>query len=145
MSLSPDQKLAAYFLGRRIAGQRRKQDRVPVAYLYNGVRLPGLPPRDAKYRYGYISNGFAGIGRCYVYAETITYGVNENGYYSVIVPAGAGVTGLYTNGQWETPTVIAEDKSITVPNGSWLWANFDVLNEDGTVYLAASDPIPVYE
>ena len=42
MSLSPDQKLAAYLLGRRIAGQRRKQDRVPVAYLYNGVRLPGL-------------------------------------------------------------------------------------------------------
>ena len=42
MSLSPDQKLAAYLLGRRIAGQRRKQDRVPAAYLYNGVRLPGL-------------------------------------------------------------------------------------------------------
>ena len=23
------------------------------------------------------------------------------------------------------------------------WANFDILNEDGTLYLAASDPVPV--
>lgn len=26
-----------------------------------------------------------------------------------------------------------------------MWANYDVLNADGSVYLAASDPIPVYE
>lgn len=26
-----------------------------------------------------------------------------------------------------------------------VWTGFDVLNEDGTVYVAASEPIPVYE
>ena len=26
-----------------------------------------------------------------------------------------------------------------------IWANYDILNEDGTLYLAATDPIPVYE
>ena len=35
MSLSPDQKLAAYFLGRRIAGQRRKQEQTWLL-LYDG-------------------------------------------------------------------------------------------------------------
>ena len=29
-------------------------------------------------------------------------------------------------------------------NGS-SWANYDIFNEDGSVYLAASDPIPIYE
>ena len=31
----------------------------------------------------------------------------------------------------------------TATFGDILWSNFDVLNEDGSVYLAASDPIPV--
>ena len=25
------------------------------------------------------------------------------------------------------------------------WANYDILNEDGSIYLSASDPIPIYE
>lgn len=27
----------------------------------------------------------------------------------------------------------------------FIWSNFNVLNKDGTIYLPASDPIPIYE
>jgi hypothetical protein len=28
---------------------------------------------------------------------------------------------------------------------SFIWVNYDILNTDGSVYLAATDPIPIYE
>lgn len=113
-------------------------------YLYNGIELPALPNWDKTlYPYVYITNGFLGIGRSYVCFQTIQYGENANGYYSLIIPAGTGMSGLYSDNQWSEPTVTTEDKSITIPNEAWIWANFDVLNEDGSVYLAATDPIPV--
>lgn len=34
---------------------------------------------------------------------------------------------------------------ITSVTSSTIWSNFDIITEDGDVWLAASDPIPVYE
>ena len=123
-----------------------KPHRKPTAYLYNGIRLPALPEWErGVYPYVYISNGFAGIGRSYVYFKNVKYGKTDGGNHCIIVPAGTGMSGLYSNDQWKEPTVTTEDERMTVPNSTLIWANFDVLNEDGTVYLAASDPVPVYE
>lgn len=113
-------------------------------YLYNGVELPALPNWDkALYPYVYISNGFSGIGRKFVCFQNIEYGVNDSGYYCLVIPAGTGMSGLYSDGQWKTPTVTTTDTRITIPNDAFVWANFDVLNEDGSVYLAASEPVPI--
>ena len=118
----------------------------PVAYLYNGMRLPKLPEWDrGSYPFAYISNGFLGIGRSYVYFKNVEYGKTDGGNHCIIVPAGTGMYGLYSNGQWKEPTVTTEDDFMPVPDSILIWANFDVLNEDGSVFLTASEPIPVYE
>lgn len=131
--------------GNWVARQRGKAKQ-PVAYLYNGVRLPALPEWDkAKYPYVYISNGFSGIGRNYVCFQNIEYGKTDDGSRCIVVPVGTGMSGLYSNDQWKEPTVTTEEKRIAIPNSTMLWANFDVLDEDGTVCLAASEPVPVYE
>lgn len=154
MSLSPDQKLAAYFLGRRIAGQRRKQDRVPVAYLYNGVRLPGLPEEWKQFQNICVyqepeTSSFPGYCWLIGFSETpkswtkkivlatYTYHGTESGT--------ALRTGMYPNdADWnsirDTLDVGYSDDLEKV-----LWANYDVYDPDGNLYLAASEPVPVYE
>lgn len=115
-------------------------------YLYNGMELPALPNWDkALYPYVYISNGFSGIGRKFVCFQNIEYGVTDSGYYCLVVPAGTGMSGLYSDGQWNEPIVTTTDTRITIPNDAFVWANFDVLNADGTLYLAASEPVPILE
>ena len=41
------------------------------------------------------------------------------------------------SGDWEK----SSSYYVTVPFSHVVWANFDLLNEDGSVYLAASDPV----
>lgn len=143
MSLSPDQKLAAYFLGRRIAGQRRKQERAPVAYLYNGVRLPGLPEFDEPY--AVIVKQSSGGYRLIVTGVKPTLSWSEGAVRPKLNCSSVSYNWyIDEDGQeWETgafhtyPTL-----SIAI---TAVWANYDMLSEDETLYLAASDPVPVYE
>lgn len=144
MSLSPDQKLAAYFLGRRIAGQRRKQDRVPVAYLYNGVRLPGLPeewnPETHPFAFMYRSvNGYRVI-----FSENPFYETANDGTWLICVTVGEPALQANFAGtewkDWETVRISRICSAAVVT-----WANFDVVDSEGNTILAASDPIPVYE
>lgn len=144
MSLSPDQKLAAYFLGRRIAGQRRKQDRVPVAYLYNGVRLPPLPEWDMEK---------------YPYAD-IYYSENEYGNYVLrfkskpfekmigfdALKFDDAATAYYRaeNDKWVYNSGSESSRGMTFYT-DFVWTNTDLILSDGTVIMAASEPIPVYK
>lgn len=148
MSLSPDQKLAAYFLGRRIAGQRRKQDRVPVAYLYNGVRLPGLPeewnPETHPFAFVVITNNIltGNKERATLYvAPSTTPGMTN---------IGIGNNSMYTyvdvddiSSGWSEFTVMPDGNRIVMQNIKW--TNFDIYTSDGTLVMGASDPVPVYE
>ena len=175
--ITPALGLSAYFLGRRIAGQRKKQDREPVAYLYNGVRLPKLPEWDRKtYPYAVISDapGFANFGVCYqlmissspteitssgtryhvsnavakaylifVYNEEIDAAMREDG--TTLEEYAAMAFGM----ELDIWTMLAEydnyEAGFPIDSNPTRWANHYILNEDGTVYLAASEPVPVYE
>ena len=153
-SLTPDQKLAAYFLGRRIAGQRRKQDRVPVAYLYNGVRLPGLPENAKNYSCLVISETYGSgfyekIGTtqlcllskpCVYNADDITL-VPEDG---TTVSFEKYTINKYTESEWKQGTGLPDNPVCNIYS-PLVWANFNVYDTAGNLVLSASEPVPVYE
>lgn len=109
--------------------------------LYNGIRLPALPE---------------------TYKDTHPYMLVQRSAYVLCVDVGDFVVknsaSLYT-------TSAADVKRFTLQNGVWVhtddfswganigitaansinWANYDILNTDGTVYLAASDVVLLYD
>lgn len=124
----------------------------PTAYLYNGIRLPALPEWDRG-----------------VYPYAVIWS-QLNGYHLTCLPADAyyeehsSVEGLLyfkadtvchckTNedltewGEWEE---VADDTAYAIidyPNEhmfACVWTNFNA-EYDGTTYMTASEPIPVYE
>lgn len=148
MSLSPDQKLAAYLLGRRIAGQRRKQDRVPVAYLYNGVRLPGLPEVPKEYSFVFMWSGTGYYEVCFATVESVVYSASNLS----IFPVAEGTTRLEFiykgSGTWEETIYSGKEYTgyTAFVSNNMVWTNID-LKYKGTdnVFFGASDPVPVYE
>lgn len=129
-------------------GQFPKPTAEPVAFLYNGVRLPRLPVVEG---YPHIVMRFAGGVMAYFYAFSEPHHMTmTNSDGSKCVGVTAGETYVYArcrqggDSSFSTPEEIVADNDIffaSVLN----WSNYDVLNEDGTIYLAASEPIPVYE
>lgn len=136
-----------WLVGRRIAGQRRK----PVAYLYNGVELPPLPEWDKEtYPYAFISHRKSdGVYELYACSRIPTHSpVTEGDGIVVWYPAQ-----LYLctdDKSWVFKTQYSEELMegnkvfVLDIRKDHLWSNVDILNEDGTLCLAASDPIPVY-
>lgn len=137
-----------WLVGRRIAGQRTKQKTI-IGYSYNGVVLPTLPEWD-KETYPY-----AVIGKVSNYPDVYILVLGKK------APTYSSDTGKVTIAMTSTnePLQIAKCAS---PYSAWggvadwayyscdfwtdfYWTNTDILNEDGSVYLSASDPIPVYE
>lgn len=118
----------------------------PVAYLYNGVRLPKLPEWD-KTAYPYaviISNGddyYLGYG-------SIKLTAGSTGRVTLSLLGSSYSTKKLVDGQWITP-----DDYLEINIGTPVWANYDVYYTDsetagtlaGTLLLSASDPVPVYE
>ena len=107
--------------------------REPTAYSYNGVVLPKLPEWDRE-KYPYAVIGYCNT-HGYVFSRSSNpWTANE---YGNIFPT-------------RFSTYYASDDKWATTNGALefitpIWTNTDILNEDGSVYLAASDPIPVYE
>lgn len=142
-----------WLVGRRIAGQRTKQPdepAEPVAYLYNGVRLPELPELDKTvYPYAMITSSYEGEWVLLWYAKEIGQlyvGTYPSGTTYKCFPLTAPY-GLFelSDGTWEDRGINNNDQSFKIEGYQPLWTNFDLLDVDGSVYLAASDPIPVYE
>lgn len=126
----------------------------PVAYLYGGVRLPPLPEWDKEAApYAFIDTSDP--------TSTSTTGGN----YAIYMHSKASVVGsdnwlkfskpVYQALKWTGWGVV---KKLTNTNAikvkpdydgdSYLhiiWTNHDIYNEDGTLHLAASEPIPIYE
>ena len=128
----------------------------PIAYLYNGVQLPGLPEWDkSKYPYALvISDGSDDGSVLYLLSEKAGYRerTTDNGaYYEFIATA---ETDLFVynseNGSaWEYLVDYSTGKNDEIIGGYKHfyaeWSNHDILNTDGTIYLSASEPVPVYE
>lgn len=134
-------------------GRELKGNKIPIAYLYNGVQLPKLPEWDkSKYPYAVIRSY-----RSLVSTNPITYADKYALYIMSVRP--------YKKSGYENLGISADGylRSVTCANGAWgefgaevsintawggyipFWTNTDILNEDETVYISASEPIPVYE
>ena len=142
----------------------------PVAYLYNGVQLPDIntvwtDKETYPYAVVIVEDGesidvtFAGstIATVVFASSRPEYNADKNriicntpilmSYYTddntiADVAADAGLN--YGLNEWGTP-IAAYQLYSPVEDGKQYWTSYDILNTDGTVYLAASDPVPVYE
>ena len=122
----------------------------PVAYLYNGVRLPKLPEWDkTAYPYAVIlpDGGVAG-GAETMYRLRIVdrpFVVDSGDLVYCIDPDSQEI--LYrafsTDGEWEYEKSGVIGFEQTLRNA--VWTNTDIMTLLGEVHLAASDPVPVYE
>lgn len=135
----------------------------PVAFLYNGAQLPPLPEWDREmYPYVHIyarnnlSKAFVRITSMPVYHDDILPDGYNGPEQSHIRASSDGIGLNYRYGydgknDWEPsdPLEVAYTAADTVsPVGVvvyTLWTNTDIYNPDGSLHLAASEPIPVYE
>lgn len=132
----------------------------PVAYLYNGVRLPDISKVLSD------KNSYACIvydpsnGRYHLYFGEVMgvrypeYDAPGTAIWDYIIFgdfAGDAYATQYRlfpgASEWTlfTETASGIILSDSTSDRNMVWANYDILNEDGSVYMAASDPIPVYE
>ena len=112
--------------------------REPVAFLYNGVRLPGLPVVEG---YAFLTLRL-GIYTLY-FSDFYEFGANsETGNWQVRIPEGNQMYQVTAENEWQKQVSTAA-RAINYEN--ILWANFDVINPSGYVHMAASEPVPVYE
>lgn len=119
-------------------------------YSYNGMILGALPPDWDKETYPYAFIRIYEKTRYifYAYPSLPTATEPDSNGYTLIWEKGTGyqTTECYPSLSlwWEdiksgTATVVG----YRFKHEEIIWANFDVLNEDGTLYLAASEPVPV--
>ena len=131
--------------------------RNPVAFLYNGVRLPGLPVVEKPYALIRESHTDGGVMWAYFKATPFVCGVFSGigQKYRRIVVQDADVY-ILANGEWvyredHSNTSITLDRweadtgNVVSVSNTVHWCKPSILYEDETVFLGESDPVPVYE
>lgn len=124
----------------------------PVAYLYNGVRLPKLPDWDMeKFPYAFIIDDSV-----YGYTFMATSAPPKHNLdddtgmvtHDQFLCFGLRLYYRHKDGIWVFTA--GEEDGIdyymaTSRLSPCIWANTDLIKQDGSVYLTASEPVPVYE
>lgn len=150
--------MLGWLIGRQIAGQRTKQKTI-TGYSYNGTVLPALPEWDSSaYPYAVIDLNFYdgeptawNLARIYfspvplVRKENVDLLVSTNGNAEVMIYKWTQETGTWENDGTQQIGKTVDMGAIGGGVTGFIWTNTDLYNEDGTLYLPASDPIPVYE
>lgn len=130
--------MMGYQIGCRLRAQRGAKK--PIGYSYNGVVLPELPEWDREtYPYVFIVKNTTNY---YVQVRKLEPVVVTNtGYWPLAIGTGSALYELAEDGTtWNLLTEIKS--SVAKP----IWGNADVYYPDGTtLFLAASEPVPVYE
>ena len=122
--------------------------RTPISYSYNGVVLPKLPEWDRSvYPYAFIFVGSV-LRRLTVLPEARHLTIPE-GSETAFITAEEGMSYMsasYYEGSaaWGQFTTYTAEETKLLSNSPH-WANYDIKNPDETVYLEASNPVPVYE
>lgn len=132
--------------------------RAPVAYLYNGIRLPALPEWDrGVYPYAVIEY-YGGLAHLIVFDAAVSY--NKYNLSSTATASGLGekdgskvsymVATLMSGGEAISTPIFGDTvysgQCYGASESDIVWANYDVAdNKNGGTLIAASDPIPVYE
>lgn len=117
----------------------------PIAYLFKGEQLPPLPSVDRNlYPYTTIEI----LNRFGTYA-TLRYTVDPQVYNGQYVVPGNNRKQMYyylkVGGTEWIGTGIESEMSEAGYSSSTHWADYDIISTvDGSVYLPASDPVPVY-
>ena len=136
----------------------------PVAWLYNGVRLPALPEWDKEtYPYAviggpYTKDGYDGVYYSFVASDyqPELYSENKNtvrfGIFSLVgsqrfcrshmaTTAELAEAVIAGTNEWRNVSRVSASH-IDVENT--IWTNTDIMN-GMSLFMSASDPIPVYE
>ena len=109
-------------------------------YLYNGVELPALPEWDKEiYPYALI---FKATFDAYILFLTDVKGTYAN---AVVYYDGNRTDCSCAQGDadWSEFSEVLSFVRYIASSTRYIWSNYDILNSDGSIYLAASDPIPV--
>jgi hypothetical protein len=107
-------------------------------YLYNGVKLPDINTVwTDKETYPYVCITYTRMYDAYHFRRS-TSPIYFNGTGFVF----SAHRYSYASGEtWKGD--INPNDDLLDDTSDMIWTNADILNEDGTVFLAASDPIPV--
>lgn len=140
-----------------LAGKGLIPGKPPTAHLYNGVKLPALPEWDRE-TYPYANIYYENSTKVYQVTFTsapCTYYGTAGKYIKCPCPL---LFAKLTDGAWSELTAAESGvngnpyKDLSIKNfagatyGTAVWSNHDIMSEiDSTVYLAASEPAPVYE
>lgn len=99
-------------------------------YIYNGIKLPALPSGLNEFNYILRSGDFYYLASATAEEKTI----NADG--TIRVSSSEGIFYTFSDGAWVENS---NDNAI----GYVVWSNTDVYDSTGTLYLAATDPVPV--
>lgn len=129
-----------------------KGARVPIAYSYNGVVLPKLPEWDRSvYPYALLHRGENETdGVYYVFLvgnmkpHHLANGVHFCGYGYAENGDSYKAFKSYTYNPYTTWGEFGYTYTWFLSSNIF-WTNTDILDEDGSVYMEASEPVPVYE
>jgi hypothetical protein len=143
----PDALLQGHLVGCRLRAMRGKKK--PVAFLYNGVRLPKLPETDLPYAAMYFASDRTGYHVC-LSSSPWEYSATGDIFRSQVYP----VSGSWWKcggdfSTWEryggfNNTNIGAANFGGLGADAWYWTNADIPTTDGSPFLAASEPVPVY-
>lgn len=116
-------------------------------YRYNGTELPALPNWDkTKYPFAVLFKGSGNSYTLWVTSYAPYFGYPEGYTSKYLVWANpvslerykpdTGEFLFYNSGEHN-------DLTTAYGGAGVIWTNTDILNEDGSVWFAASDPVPV--
>ncbi len=143
---------------------------VPIAYLYGHVAKEGETPTHTINGVDYVGAVLPDIYTVYTpeLQETHPFAVmwheeSRNKYYAVVSSEPLTPINVGSYGTGFQPNRLTSVES-TVTDGNWaefesnqyiggigygrwpiIWCNYDLINEDGSLFLAATVPVPVYE
>lgn len=112
--------------------------------LYNGVSLPALPEYDtAGFPFAYIARN-AGESACVLTLaeQRPVYGPDpEDSTANSVYHYGMSQSYIVDGGAWVLQAEVETLVHIREDVGAVIWTNTEILKTDGSIYLAASDPI----
>ena len=155
-TLDPTSMLLGWLTGERVKAMLRSK-RQPVAYLYNGVRLPNIDSvwtdKDT-YPYAYITQTSDG-SIAFLFLSTAKLSHSQFGGTSYLYGTQDGsITGYsfftgkneWTQMESYNKDFVSGETAAANVNAALFWANVDVYNKAGdSLHLSASAPVPVYE
>ena len=110
-------------------------------YLYNDVEFPELP--SGAYPYWHIQMNHTGSFYFLFNSEYPIY-KTDNGEYAYKFTQSSWCDAYKViDGVWDKSMTSGGSDNFYTSDLPILWASYNILNENGSVYLPASDPVPV--